>query len=70
MLSTADFFEAQIKQCADLASRSTNKNAREFWVKMAHRWQALLEARQLNGAQTGYRLRFQRVRFAKRRRAA
>jgi hypothetical protein len=37
MLETADFFEAQIKQCRDSAAQSTNKNDREFWLKMAAR---------------------------------
>ena len=50
MLETTDFFEAQIKQCADLAARSTNKSDREFWLKMALRWWALLKNRQLDEA--------------------
>jgi hypothetical protein len=45
MLETADFFEAQIKQCRDSATRSNNKNDREFWLKMANRWEGLLHAR-------------------------
>jgi hypothetical protein len=48
MLETTDFFEAQIKQRADLAARSTNKSDREFWLKMALRWGALLKNRQLD----------------------
>jgi hypothetical protein len=50
MLETADFFEAQIKQCRDSAAQSTNKNDREFWLKMAARWEGLSKARQ-NGDQ-------------------
>jgi hypothetical protein len=52
MLETTDFFEAQIKRCADLAARSANKSDREFWLKMALRWGALLKNRQLGGAAT------------------
>jgi hypothetical protein len=72
MLETADFFEAQIKQCSDLAARSSNKNDREFWLKMANRWQGLLQVRQPGDASTDpvQRFRYERLRFAKRRRAA
>jgi hypothetical protein len=49
----------------------TSKNDREFWLKMAQRWQGLLKTRQLDGAatKTGHRFRFQHLRFAKRRAA-
>jgi hypothetical protein len=43
MLDTADFFETQIKQCTETAAHSRNKNDREFWLKMAARWEGLLE---------------------------
>ena len=52
MLETTDFFEAQIKQSTDLATRSTNKSDREFWLKMALRWGVLLKTRQLDEAAT------------------
>ena len=45
MLETADFFETQIKQCRDSAAQSSKKNDREFWLKMANRWEGLLQAR-------------------------
>jgi hypothetical protein len=70
MLQTADFFQEQIKQCRDFAARSANKNDREFWLKMAYRWEVLLQARLLEAPKTGQRFRFQRLRFANRRRAA
>ena len=50
MLETTDYFKAQIKQCTVLAARSTNKSDREFWLKMALRWWALLKNRQLDEA--------------------
>jgi hypothetical protein len=43
---TADFFEGQIKQCNSLAARAFDKSDREFWLRSAHRWEALLEAKQ------------------------
>jgi hypothetical protein len=75
MLETTDFFEAQIKQCRDSAARSSNKNDREFWLKMANRWEGLLQARQPRNADTDpvQKFSFQRLRLArlaKRRRAA
>jgi hypothetical protein len=46
MLETADFFEERIKECRSSAAQSTNKNDREFWLKMAVRWEGLLKTRQ------------------------
>jgi hypothetical protein len=46
MLETADFFEQQAKECRDSAARSRDKNDREFWLKMAARWEGLLKTRQ------------------------
>jgi hypothetical protein len=45
MLETTDFFTVQIKQCTDFAAHSRNKNDREFWLKMAARWEGLLKGR-------------------------
>jgi hypothetical protein len=75
MLETVDFFETQIKQCRDSAARSSKKNDREFWLKMANRWEGLLQARQPRNADTDpvQKFSFQRLRLArlaKRRRAA
>jgi hypothetical protein len=39
MLETTDFFQEQIKQCLSRAAQSTNKGDREFWAKMANRWE-------------------------------
>jgi hypothetical protein len=46
MRETADFFQEQIKQCNRLAARTSNKTDREFWPRLAHRWEELLQARQ------------------------
>ncbi len=72
VIDTIDFFQTQIKQCTDSATRSVNKADREFWLKMANRWQGLLQARQTRGADTGFvqRFSFHRQRFEKRRRTA
>jgi hypothetical protein len=71
MLGTSEFFQDQIKQCRDFAGRATVKSDRDFWLKMAHRWEDLLQARQAGGIDaTTHKFRFQRLRFAKRGRAA
>jgi hypothetical protein len=72
MLQTTEFFQEQIKQCRDSAAHSHNKGDHDFWLKMAHRWEALLQIRQPDGGglKTRYRFRLRNLRFAKRRRAA
>ena len=46
MLETSDFFEEQIKECNAQAARAVDKSDREFWRRLAHRWEGLLRARQ------------------------
>jgi hypothetical protein len=72
MLQTAEFFQEQIKQCRDSAARSHNKGDHDFWLKMARRWEVLLQIRQPDcaGPKTRYRTRLHHLRFARRRRAA
>ena len=43
MLLKPDFFQAQINECKHLAKHSENRNDREFWLKMAQRWEGLLD---------------------------
>jgi hypothetical protein len=80
MLETADFFEQRIKECRSSAAQSRNKNDREFWLKMAARWEGLLKSREKSDDEPVTRLSITRSRFrrsmllagqaAKRRRAA
>ena len=72
-LHKPEFFQAQINECRHLAAHAKNHNDREFWVKMAQRWQGLLEGH--SDAPVPERVEkvtFQRRRFAfaKRHRAA
>src|SRR5215469_9057482 len=69
MLQTTEFFQEQIKQCRASAARSHNKGDHDFWLKMAHRWEALLQIRQPDRSGR-YRFRLHNLRFEKRRRAA
>jgi hypothetical protein len=72
MLQTTEFFLEQIKQCRDSAARSHNKGDHDFWLKMARRWEVLLQIRQPDcaGPKTRYKIRLHHLRFARRRRAA
>jgi len=70
VLETTDFFQQQINQCRDLASRASHKNDREFWLRLAHRWEGLLRTQQNGGAVETIKGRFERPIFSKRRRAA
>lgn len=72
MLETSDFFQEQAKQCRTLAAQAADKNDREFWLRLAHRWEGLLRAQRNDGAEieTAQKVRFERPIFAKRRRAA
>jgi len=45
ILHKTDFFQEQINQCRCLAAQASNKNDREFWMKMTQRWEGLLVAR-------------------------
>jgi len=44
-LHKPEFFQAQINECRHLAAHAKNQIDREFWLKMAQRWQGLLEGR-------------------------
>jgi hypothetical protein len=72
MIETSDFFEDQVKQCRKLAAEASDKNDREFWLRLAHRWEGLLRAQKQDGAgvETVQKVRFERPIFTKRRRAA
>ena len=72
MLETTDFFQDQVKQCRKLAADASDKNDREFWLRLAHRWEGLLRGQKHDGpgVETVQKIRFERPIFAKRRRAA
>jgi hypothetical protein len=43
VLNKTDFFQEQTAQCRALAARAANKPDREFWLRLACRWQELLQ---------------------------
>jgi hypothetical protein len=69
MLETSDFFEEQIKECNAQAARAVDKNNREFWRHLAHRWEGLLRARTGPNLEAVRTLRPTRHIFSKRRAA-
>ena len=46
MLEPTDFFQDQIRQCRNLAARANNKSDRDFWSRLANRWENLLRAQE------------------------
>jgi hypothetical protein len=41
MLEPNDFFHNQVKQCRAQAESAANKDDRDFWLQLAHRWENL-----------------------------
>jgi len=69
MLETIDFFQDQIKQCRSLATKANNKGDRDFWNRLANRWENLLRAQE-RGSPDGElveKARFERPLLTKRR---
>jgi hypothetical protein len=44
MIETSDFFQKQIEQCRAQAATATSKTDREFWLRLAHRWEGMLQS--------------------------
>jgi hypothetical protein len=65
---TTDFFQDQIKQCRSLAA-TAKKGDRDFWNRLANRWENLLRAQERGGpdGELVEKARFERRIFAKRR---
>jgi len=42
MLEKSAFFQSQITRCNSLAKQASNKSEQEFWLQLAHRWEAML----------------------------
>jgi hypothetical protein len=70
MLHKTDFFQEQTAQCRALAARAANKTDREFWLRLAQRWEELLRAKQLesdgSAAEPVQKLVSGRTRFTRR----
>jgi hypothetical protein len=45
MRDTNEFFEGKAQECTALAYASRNENDREFWLRLARRWEEMQEPR-------------------------
>jgi hypothetical protein len=71
VLNKTDFFQEQTAQCRALAARAANKTDREFWMRLACRWEELLRAKQRGTLKVEVpTVRFERPIFKKRGRRA
>ena len=71
MSETEEFFQREAKQCKDRAQRA-NKSDREFWLRLAQRWEELLRIREREVADVppAEKYTIRRTRFTHRRPAA
>jgi len=47
MRETSIFFQSQIERCNSLAEQAPSESEQEFWRRLAHRWEAMLQAKRL-----------------------
>jgi hypothetical protein len=45
MLETSVFFQNQIERCNSLAELASNQSEQEFWLRLARRWEEILQAK-------------------------
>jgi hypothetical protein len=43
MLEMSDFFQKQAQECRRLAAQASGKNDREYWLRLAQRWEWLVQ---------------------------
>jgi len=43
MIHTTDFFQKEAQECRRLAARAIKKNDREYWLRLAQRWERLVQ---------------------------
>ena len=49
MLKTNSFYQDQMEKCRDLAATARNESDREFWLRLAHRWEELMRGQKVVG---------------------
>jgi hypothetical protein len=62
----SDFFQEQIKKCNRLAEQASNKTDRDFWLRMARRWESMLDAGEHGTLDVEIKPRFERPIIKKR----
>jgi len=61
MRDTNEFFEAKAQECTALAQAARNETDREFWLRLARRWEEMQNPRRRKRTQAeGVRLRRKR----------
>jgi len=50
MLEKSVFFQNQISRCNSLAEQASSESEREFWRRLAYRWEAMLQAKSAGSA--------------------
>jgi hypothetical protein len=43
MIHTTDFFQKEAQECRRLAAQAMGKNDREYWLRLAQRWELLAQ---------------------------
>jgi hypothetical protein len=43
MIEITDFFQKEAQECRRLAARAIKKNDREYWLRLAQRWECLMQ---------------------------
>ena len=69
MLEMTDFFQGQAQGCRRLAAQATGKNDREYWLRLAQRWEWLAQQNVTAKVKTAGPTTSLERRFAKRRAA-
>jgi hypothetical protein len=51
MSEMTDFFQKEAQECRRLAAQATGKNDREYWLRLAQRWEWLVQPQKNDVAQ-------------------
>jgi hypothetical protein len=70
MPAMTEFFQREAKECRSLATRANDKNDRDYWLRLADLWEALLTRKHEGAAVETIKVRFDRPILAQGRRAA
>jgi hypothetical protein len=44
MLEIIDFFQKEAQECRKQAAKAAGKNNREYWLRLAQRWERLMQS--------------------------
>jgi len=52
MPEMTDFFQSQVQECRKLSARARGKDDQEYWLRLAHRWEWLLQQKTASEVKT------------------